>query len=122
MYVYKVQENDKETLLKVSKINADLMKKHGATDSELFLIGTERSIEGHSTSFDFFPKGGKDEVWAEVDTYNSKKHMNEVLHRFENDEDAEKVLKAYEKILSGRSCVMKVQLEEKELFKGEIKR
>lgn len=106
--VSRLPKKNHDAMVQISKQFNEIFKKYGGLRSEVFqLTNTTVPMEGLITLADIVSTNQDEEIWVELQYYRDHKHLEEVIAKFGNDENMERLYKQSVDLLSpGSSFIM----------------
>jgi uncharacterized protein YbaA (DUF1428 family) len=86
-FVYRVPKKNHDSMVRLNKQFAEIMKKYGAPHLIFQLNNTEAPMEGITNIAKTVLANQDDEVWMELIFYRDRKHKDEVGAKMQNDEN-----------------------------------
>lgn len=102
------KKKNHDAMVHISKQFDEIFKKYGGLRSEVFqLTKTTVPMEGLITLADIVSANEDEEIWVELQYYRDHTHLEEVIAKFGNDENMERLYKQSVDLLSpGSSFIM----------------
>ena len=85
-FVYRVPKKNHDSMVRLNKQFAEIMKKYGAPHLIFQLNNTEAPMDGITNITKTVSANQDDEVWMELIFYRDRKHRDEVSANMQNDE------------------------------------
>jgi uncharacterized protein YbaA (DUF1428 family) len=86
-FVYRVPKKNHDSMVRLNKQFAEIMKKYGAPHLIFQLNNTGAPMEGITNIAKTVLANQDDEVWMELIFYRDRKHKDEVGAKMQNDEN-----------------------------------
>jgi uncharacterized protein YbaA (DUF1428 family) len=106
--IYRIPKKNHDKMVQNQKQFTDVFRKHGCYYQGFQLNSTETQ-EGFTSLTTVLSPNQDEEVWMDLESYGDREHMDKVISKIMNDENALSLMKQYIELLSPGSSPIRAE-------------